>query len=124
MQMRLVAIIFSIVFSVLPAVAQGRSPSVEGSQLCGTWLRERQARRPQLHLYEKWVVKYITGDDWADIARPDLLGWVDNYCREHPVESVRWAAEELVIELIFRTLLPKFAAGPPVKSIKAAETQS
>jgi hypothetical protein len=84
-----------------------------------------------LHLYEIWVVKYIAGVDWADIPRPDffakvdaegMLGWVDNYCRAHPINNVQRAAEQLVIELIVRTMLPKFAAVSPVTSIKSAET--
>ena len=129
--MRLVTIIFLVAFSVLPAAAQSRSPSVEGKQWCGTWLRERHARSPRLHLYEIWVVKYIAGGDWADIPRPDffakvdaegMLGWVDNYCRAHPINNVQRAAEQLVIELIVRTMLPKFAAVSPVTSIKSAET--
>jgi hypothetical protein len=77
------------------------------------------------------VVKYIAGVDWADIPRPDfftkvdaegMLGWVDNYCRAHPINNVQRAAEQLVIELIVRTMLPKFAAVSPVTSIKSAET--
>jgi|SRR5664279_1840638 len=132
--MRLATIIFLFVFSVLPAVGQGRSTSVDGKQWCGTWIRERHARSQRSHLYEIWVVKYIAGDDWADIPRTDIfakvdaegmLGWVDDYCRAHPHNNVQWAAEELVIELIVRAMMPRFAALSPtplLMSIKSAKT--
>ena len=131
--MRLVIIIFLFVYSVLPTAGQVRSTSVEGKLWCGTWLRERHARSQRLHLYEVWVVKYIAGDDWVDIPRSGslakvnaegMLGWVDNYCRAHPINNVQWAAEQLVIELIVRTIMPQFAAvspTTPMMSIKSVE---
>ena len=87
-----------------------------------------------MHLYEIWVVRYIVGHDWADIPRPGffakvdaegMLGWVDNYCRAHPLNNVQRAAEQLVIELIVTTMMPRFAAvspTTPLMSIKSAET--
>lgn len=133
-RMRLAIIIFLIACSVLPAAAQGRSTSVEGKQWCGTWLRERHARSERLQKYEIWVVRFIVGHDWADIPRPGffskvdaagMLGWVDNYCRAHPLNNVQRAAERLVIELTVRTMMPRFAAVSPTTStmsIKSAET--
>src|SRR6185295_3041277 len=112
-------------FSISATAAQDRSPSVDGKQWCGTWLRERHASSPRLHLYEMWVVKYVAGDNWPGIVGRDfsakvnaegMLRWVDNYCREHPVNNVQRAAEQLIIELIVRSMLPKFAAVSPVPS--------
>src|SRR3954451_67968 len=132
--MRLGTIIFLIACSILPAAGHGRSTSVEGKQWCGTWLRERHARSQRSQLYEIWVVRYIVGRDWADIPRPGffakvdaegMLGWVDNYCRAHPRKNVQWAAEELFIELIAKTMMPRFAAvspTTPLMSIKPAVT--
>ena len=53
-----------------------------------------------------WIKGFITGINWAkdsEVARDldieTVSRWVDAYCRQHPLESIAQASEELVADL-------------------------
>jgi hypothetical protein len=88
-----------------------------GASSCGDWLSERQAavttQKPSAALWgeSQWILGFIAGAN-VGIA-PDmnlidgttgtaLMVWVDNYCKEHPLENVATAASALLRELVRR----------------------
>jgi hypothetical protein len=84
------------------------------STSCGTWNQLRPAagalkdRVPaEFGALLMWVLGFISGAN-ADPSHPDvllgsdldgLIGWIDNYCRAHPLESIASAASGLIVEL-------------------------
>jgi hypothetical protein len=88
-----------------------------GASSCGNWLSERQAafttQNPSAALWgdSQWILGFIAG---ANIGiAPDmnlmdgttgtaLMFWVDDYCKDHPLENVATAASALLRELVRR----------------------
>ena len=77
-----------------------------GSRPCGSWLRARSEAAPDSAVLQSWVLGYITSvnanvltitPDVAAGMNPDgLFSWIDNYCAEHPLDSVARAAGGLL----------------------------
>jgi hypothetical protein len=91
--MRLVILISAILVGLnLPSVAQTRTSVGFGKVPCGTWTDER--------------LGFLSGSNWtSDIDRLEghdakaLYGWLDNYCRGHPLDSFPLAVTKLAVEL-------------------------
>jgi hypothetical protein len=75
-----------------------------GVQSCGTWTQNRRSQSNLQYLMSQWVMGWVSARGYYGTpmrkADADALdGWIDNYCREHPLEQLKGAAEALVREL-------------------------
>jgi len=75
-----------------------------GNDSCGKWLDAR-AKEPNysafVQVYSAWVLGYVTayGNYGPDLKRTDasaIDAWVDNYCRQNPLDNLNTAAKNLV----------------------------
>jgi hypothetical protein len=76
-----------------------------GSRPCGLWLQARGQVSPESAVMQSWLLGYITSinaheltitKDIAEGTNPDgMFLWVDNYCTEHPLDSLARAAASL-----------------------------
>jgi len=95
-----------LIFLVCSIPASAIETIGTGLQSCGQWTEDRTSRRPQAWVDANWVLGFIVGARWSGhndwgkgIDVDGLLGWIDNYCRSHPLSNMTNAAAELVIEL-------------------------
>jgi len=90
-----------------------------GAQSCGTWTKKSN-EDSWLHVQQTaWVLGYITAfNTWgpfgvnsgtqvvSDVSKgvdvDGILAWIDNWCRANPLDTVSWAAGQLMVELIKR----------------------
>jgi hypothetical protein len=95
-----------------PASAQGKFVFGQGINSCGSWTQARQTKSVSAGLSMQWVAGYLSGRN-AQSSGIDFLGttdfdglmaWIDNYCRQNPLEKIGTAAYQLMIELQFRAL--------------------
>jgi hypothetical protein len=79
-----------------------------GNVSCGEWQRHRKQPEGTLARagVEAWVLGYVTRasyDEDANLGQgtdhEGLWAWVDNYCRNHPLDTLAVASEHLVDEL-------------------------
>ena len=79
-----------------------------GSLSCGKWLEARN--NPRMHdQFEQWVLGYMSGINWAAWTKkqkqadlPDAeaaLAFIDQYCRNNPLDPIVAAAAALVQEI-------------------------
>lgn len=97
-----------VLTSVLVSTSGYGGDTVMGSGVtsCERWTTEKNGD-PQFHVIQQsWVLGYLSATntlmDEEILASHDsqgLLGWVDNYCKEHPLHSIYDAAVNLAIEL-------------------------
>src|SRR3954468_437721 len=102
----LAALIFASTNTASPA--EQRTVMGSGNLSCGAWTQERRARSPRSQGMEAWVTGYATGQNWATTSQSDFLikpdaagmfGWIDNYCRSNPLQTIRAASEALISTL-------------------------
>ena len=81
--------------------SEGRLTFGQGARSCGSFTRAQQG------LAMQWVAGYLSGSN-QDPAEPEalrgtdfdgMMGWIDNYCREHPLATIGEAAIALLAEL-------------------------
>jgi hypothetical protein len=81
-----------------------------GSESCGSWsaAAQRGTSDPKRVAYKAWLTGYVTAANLNRVLadRPDftpdgegMVGWVDNYCRAHPLETIADASVQLTLEL-------------------------
>jgi hypothetical protein len=84
-----------------------------GGVSCGIWLEARQrATRGNTDDMLAWVQGFLSGINMALYqSNPDFLvetdaqgisAWLDNYCRQHPLENLINASGTLISELTMR----------------------
>jgi hypothetical protein len=105
---RAILIVISMVLMVNQASA--RNGFGAGGHSCGTWLETRQNQDAARVGRESWVLGYVSGansskdgDDF--LVEPDaqaIFAWLDNYCRQHPLERLVKASSMLIDELKMR----------------------
>ena len=92
------------------ATSAGAQTTTFGDSDCGEWLSAPSAAK------KAWVLGYLTGiNEMHQLSRlepPDPLDamnsadqayvWLDNYCRQNPLERVRSGARDLYTELARR----------------------
>lgn len=97
----------------------------EGSSSCGQWTKDRLEKESWAALAKAaWLRGFITAHNfigggtgvWSNNLTQGtdyegIMGWVDNYCAQHPLDNIADAAQALVVELNER------AKGAPVPSI-------
>jgi len=99
------------------AVPPGKGPvqiySYPEADSCASWTTERAKTEWRWQGNEGWVLGYISGlnafgPNPSSIApgttAAGLLGWVDNYCKDNPLDSVTQAGFALANELKRRSL--------------------
>jgi hypothetical protein len=85
----------------------------QGTSTCGQWTEKRAHTEGDWAFLQKaWVLGFISGYNFAktettnldshisDAFRPeDIYSWVDNYCRNNPLDSLGAAARKLIEKL-------------------------
>lgn len=121
---RVIPALAAFAAALLPATAESQSaaergitvlaPNSAGMPSCGAWTSARAYGRSngEAAQYEKWAMGFESGLNWAKSgARGDVLrntdteaafGWVDQFCRERPLETLLWAVVNLDRELARR----------------------
>jgi hypothetical protein len=101
-------ILASIILTLSSSVSWSRDPSILGSgyRSCGNWTSEREGKTERSYEFAQWILGYITAvniyvlqydDDVTKGAdNAELLVWIDDYCRAHPLDRIEDAAEELL----------------------------
>jgi len=80
-----------------------------GSQSCGSWTAAKEKGNWDRVVFLSWVGGYLTAySRWVEkdyrgsVTTSDSEGawaWVDNYCRDNPLDNVALAASELILAL-------------------------
>jgi hypothetical protein len=91
----------------------GTSCLGKGNVSCSSWLENHKSDDVQGAARTAWILGYITafnqygskpeGDVSEGKNTEELMGWIDNYCRDHPVGNVYRAAAALVDEFRQKT---------------------
>lgn len=85
-----------------------------GLETCGKWTQDRGANTLEAKIgwsqASHWVSGYLSGvflslefDPLKNTDGPAILGWLDNYCRAHPLDTISQASGKLAVELIRRS---------------------
>lgn len=94
------------------ASAQDRAVFGAGMTSCGQWqeYRTRENKAMSYHI-QAWIAGYLSGYNVAAddpdflIGKPDpvaMYTWIDNYCRDKPLDFIVQAANMLRKELLAR----------------------
>jgi hypothetical protein len=78
---------------------------------CGAWQEARRARNVQAIGQESWVLGYVSAsnafavattqnDFLAAVDAEAIWAWLDNYCRQHPLEKLAKATDALIVDLM------------------------
>jgi len=82
-----------------------------GDKSCGTWTKDRHGDPAVAGLYDAWLLGFVSGVNTSEtlsLNHPDILkrtdatgimGWMDNYCASHPLDSVMSTVIKLIVEL-------------------------
>ena len=97
---RLIVVVF---LSCVVQSSQGMT--IRGAPTCGGWLTQRSSPTGE-SVELAWIVGYLSGlaigfneDVLGSVDNPAIAGWLDTYCRDHPLESFGSAGQDLFIEL-------------------------
>ena len=80
-------------------------PLGAASMSCGDWTAARRENKPRSWAAEQWVLGFLSGvgyagnqyglDPLTGVDDQGVWAWVDNYCRDHPLDLLVIAAEAL-----------------------------
>jgi len=79
-----------------------------GAHSCGSWVSDRKANGWAAVVDEAWVVGFLSAYNQFGPAPDDIAagtdvagatGWIDNYCTQHPLETISLATQALINEL-------------------------
>lgn len=85
-----------------------------GAVSCGRWTAERKSHGAAVPIFTSWVLGYVSavnmwGPSQTIITRgtdsDGILGLVDKYCGDHPLDNVGTAIAVLVPDLILHATL-------------------
>src|SRR4051794_1781411 len=94
--------VLAMIFACQSAQAQTYMIKGQGTQSCGRWITDRNTLGEAAKV--GWVLGYITAYNEYTYSGPDvtgatdvdgIIGWMDSYCRTHPLESVAVAARNM-----------------------------
>jgi hypothetical protein len=116
--LRAILIVISMVLMANQVSASPRHYMGAGTVSCGTWLEVRKSRGWAEVENQSWVLGYVSDANFYQqstdfLAAPDaqaIFAWLDNYCRQHPLEKLLEASQSLIYELTMR------AAGAGTKT--------
>ena len=109
-------ILAAIVFLLLGAPNAQAHPDQNGSftvlgigaHSCGTWGADRKANGWAAVIDEAWVVGFLSAYNLLGPGPDDITagsdingatGWMDNYCAQHPLDTISVATQALINEL-------------------------
>ena len=95
----------------------------DGNTSCGTWTRDRTGAgvydRASANFHLVWVLGFLTGMNYHLTTNGQRVGnithgtdveglfsWIDNYCRQHPLDTISNAAEGLYGALLQKGAVP------------------
>jgi hypothetical protein len=87
---------------------QAYSTIGHGAATCATWLDDQREAEVSKFTANAWLAGYLSGYsrytsdliDVIDRLEPQAReNWVNAYCRNHPLDSVHEAADQLILEL-------------------------
>jgi hypothetical protein len=102
--------VIAIVLSLSAAISGARAGAGHivghGAYSCGEWTADHRKEDVASLADDVWLAGYLSaysvyGDD-NGIALPDSKGrvaWVSNYCRNHPLDHIHEAGDQLILEL-------------------------
>ena len=76
-----------------------------GLESCGAWTTAKEEKSSKQPNYYNWIGGYLTAyNRWVEsesgpVSKTKMRGvaaWIDNYCRDNPLEVVATAAERLI----------------------------
>jgi hypothetical protein len=113
-----------IVISMVLLTNQASAKYIHGpgaGTSCGKWLEERQKRGVGDVQLQGWVLGYLSGanvnqqgtDFLVAVDAAAISAWLDNYCRQHPLEMLWEASDSLILDLAKRAA----SAGTKTKNI-------
>jgi len=106
--MRTVIAIVLLLAAILSGAPAQANIVGNGTYSCGEWTADHRAKDADaLSLTDDaWLAGYLSAfTNWVDkdgITIPDAgarNGWVSNYCRNHPLDRIDEAADQLILEL-------------------------
>jgi len=105
-----------IVLWLLPiqAIAAERPVLGQGNISCSLWLEGRQTDSPNSASRTGWILGFMSAfnqyglqSQGADVSEgkntDELMGWVDNYCRQHQGDDLHTASEAFIDDFRQRT---------------------
>jgi hypothetical protein len=108
----LILISAMLIGSDLQCMAQERTIIGYVQTSCGTWTNERSRQPATLTAREMqmWAYGFLSGSNWSsdsfdpkdrlkDIDGNGISAWLDNYCRQHPLDQFSDAVATLSGEL-------------------------
>jgi hypothetical protein len=99
-------------FCAINGEAKGQTTTIYGSPNCGEWVTEKGNDRL---LSRTWLIGYMSGINitWDVTGKKPIENalsvisstaqvfvWMDNYCRDHPLDKVSEAGMTLFFELL------------------------
>lgn len=105
-----------IIFILLTAVDAQAHPEQNGNftvlgigvHSCGAWVADRKANGWAAVVDEAWVVGFLSAYNLFGPTPDDITagsdvngvtGWMDNYCTQHPLDTISLATQALINEL-------------------------
>jgi hypothetical protein len=104
LSMRYVALAPFILSMAVTVNADDRKVTVYGwgNHSCGKWLASINDESERF-LYSSWVLGWVSAAGYYDVQgslrKTDsdaMRAWIDNYCHDHPLETIDTAASALV----------------------------
>lgn len=110
--MRLLILVSAILIGLsLQSMAQTRKYIGYATTSCGSWTNERSKQYSIASLgLEHWALGFVSGSNWtshgkdelADVDADAIYAWLDNYCRQNPLDKFPHAVTTLAQELANR----------------------
>lgn len=99
--------ILETVLALAAIRAQPTAPMIYGAGVrsCGSWLEARKDDDVVWQVYVQWTLGFLSAANVYLENTPQktdsdaVIAWLDNYCRDNPLSSVRNAMVNLVLEL-------------------------
>lgn len=98
----------SLLTSTVPIAAQEQAVLGQGNVGCSAWLDERKDNGAEASSRIAWVLGYVTafnqyeskpkGDVSGGKSTEQMMGWIDDYCRQHRGDNLQDASSALVDE--------------------------
>ena len=101
-----------VLASMQPAFAQtGRHYTTlgHGSSTCGQWTADQRLQNLSSNSDKAWLLGYVSGFNRfggepignvsAGVDPEGMVGFMNNYCAAHPLDTIEQGANELVQEL-------------------------
>ena len=98
MSTRILLTILAVVLMTRVAAAAPLSMAAgAGTISCGSWTADRQTLMNSTEM--QWILRFL-----SSVGAPQgmdseaVAGWLDNYCRAHPLKNLSYAASAFVLE--------------------------